>query len=196
MLKKTALLGLCSLSAFAMHTAEVNLNNKDIEGSLRFDMGQFNPALAPETYMLGVRVLHGDDSHGDARDNDPLVEVNFLLQNSFRAVSGLTLGMGVKLDYTETGSQTYLAMPLGLEASYRLPGNLAVPLRLSSSLYYAPSSLAFDDADSYFEFRAGIDAEIVENGYIVAGYRTIDTDYDRADMNYNHSVYAGFRFAF
>jgi hypothetical protein len=35
MLKKLSLLALSAASAFAMHTAEININNKDLERSSR-----------------------------------------------------------------------------------------------------------------------------------------------------------------
>jgi len=39
MLKKLTMLSVCAASAFALHTAEININNKDLEVGAQFDMG-------------------------------------------------------------------------------------------------------------------------------------------------------------
>lgn len=49
MLKKISLIALGAVSAFAMHSAEVNINNSDLELSAKLDMGQFNESVKPDT---------------------------------------------------------------------------------------------------------------------------------------------------
>ena len=54
MLKKITLLLVTSLSLFAMHSAELNINQKDLEAGLKFDIGQFNDNVEPETMFVGL----------------------------------------------------------------------------------------------------------------------------------------------
>jgi len=201
MLKKLALLSITAVSALAMHTVELNVNEKDVEGRLRLDMGQFNDSVMTDTVFLGMALLHGSEDNSDANPKT-LVEINFLMQRSISATDdALTLGMGVKLDYTQlkfslSPQQDYFALPIGIEANYRFPFDIAVPLHVGGSFYYAPEVLSFEDAKNYLEYRAYFDVEIIEGGKIRLGYRSIDTDTKKHNINYNHSAYLGFKMAF
>lgn len=201
MLKKLTLLALSVVSALAMHTVELNLNEKDAEGEVRLDMGQFNDKLLTDSVYLGVRLLHGSEKHSDV-DPKTLIEVNFLVQRIISATEdALTLGMGFKLEYTTLqdpvfSEQTFFALPIGIEGNYRFPLDLPVALHLGGSFYYAPEVFAFDDAKNYLEYRVNFDVEIFDGGKIRIGYRNIDTDTKKYDANYNHSAYLGFKLAF
>ena len=196
MIKQTTLLAASALSALAMHTAEININNKDAEGSVRFDIAQFNAALEPESYMLGLRVINGHEDHSDLPNTDPIIEANFLLQNPLKVNNNLIFGIGVKAVYTDLASGEYVAMPLGVEVQYRLPLTIDLPVHVGGVLYYAPEVLSFGDADNYFEYRLTADVEVVKNGSIIGGYRQIETDANGAGITYNHGLYVGFKFAF
>ena len=201
MLKNLSLLAISAVSAFAMHTVELNINEKDVEGQLRIDMGQFNDSVMPNSVLLGLTLLHGSEDHSDV-DPKTFIEINFLFQRTIPATDdALTLGMGVKLDYTQLQhkhykQQDYFAMPIGIEGNYRLPFDIAIPLHIGGSVYYAPEVLSFNDAKNYLEYRAYFDVEIIEGGKIRLGYRNIDTDTKNYDANYNHSAYFGFKMAF
>jgi len=196
MLKKLAMMSICAASAFAMHTAEININDTDLEVNAQLDMGQFNTAIEPETMFVGFKFLNADESNSDFGDSDngdidPLYEVNFL---STHAVGnkGLSLGMGVKANYTKD----FVSIPLGLEAAYTLPIENIVPIRFHASAYFAPKALAFRDAESFLEYRADVAVEIIPHGDLIVGYRNIDTNYENDDFNYNASVYFGFKIGF
>ena len=190
------MLSAAAASAFAMHTAEININDTDLEVNAKFDMGQFNDAVEPETMYLGAKFLNGDESNADVSGGgsvklDPLYEVNFL---AIHAVGnqGMSLGMGVKFNHT----QNYSSLPLGLEFAYELPLKDLVPMKLEGALYFAPRSLAFSDADSYLEYRLDYNVEIIPHGDIVVGYRHIETNYKNLDFVYNASIYFGFKIGF
>ena len=57
-----------------------------------------------------------------------------------------------------------------------------------------------EDAKSFLEYRVNFDIEVIENGRISLGYRSIDTNYEikgeTYNMNYNRSAHIGFKFAF
>jgi len=194
MLKKLTMLSACVASAFAMHTAEININDTDLELSAKFDMGQFNDAVEPETMYLGAKFLNGDESNADSISGaklDPYYEVNFLSIHSV-GNQGMSLGMGVKFNHT----QNHSSLPLGLEFGYKLPIQNLVPMKLNGCIYFAPRSLAFSDADSYLEYRLDYNVEIIPHGNIVVGYRHLETNYQNLDFVYNSSIYFGFKIGF
>ena len=204
MLKKITLLSATALTAFAMHTGEININNKDLEVGAQFDMGQFNDAVEPNTMFVGAKFLNADDKHSD-NDNanlTPYFEGNFLMMRPI-GDRGMRIGMGAKVAFTKS----YMAVPLGLQFAYKIPVNDFVPMYLNGELYYAPSVLSFSDADSYLEYRLSYDIEIIDNGSITMGYRSLDTNYNNGkgyatnratngDFTYNSYWYVGFKIGF
>ncbi|MGD9718290.1 MAG: YfaZ family outer membrane protein [Sulfurimonadaceae bacterium] len=197
MLKKLALLGAAAASAFAMHSAEININDKDLELAGKIDMGQFNHTVDPDTVFIGAKFLRadGDNSDPEVHDLEEFYELSFLMQRNIKE-SGLAIGLGVKANHTED----FTSFPLGIEARYKLPLTNVVPLYLGGSLYYAPQVLSMDDARDFLEYRATLDIEVIENGNITLGYRKIETNYEiaghRHDFTYNKSAYVGFKFRF
>lgn len=194
MLKKLILISALSTTMFAAHQIEANVNDKDVEGKIRLDLGRMGSMT--NTYF-GVGFLNGDNNNSKTIiDPDPLMEVSFMVQNNVQGVQGLKVGLGFKGEYTKIDGRSYMAIPLGIEAELRLPINTPFPFYLGGALYYAPSVLAFKDADGYFETRIHIDAEPIENGRIEVGYRQIDTDLKDRSVTYNDSFYFGLRLDF
>ncbi len=199
MLKKILLISVSAISAFALHTAEINLNDRDLELNAKFDMGQFNETIEPNTVFVGVRFLNGKkenrklESGGSLNKIEPYYEVNFLMKKAIGDL-GMSFGMGAKLNYTKD----FLALPLGLEFEYVIPAKKLVPMYVYGSVYYAPSSLSFSDANDFLEYRMNYDVEIIENGRVTIGYRNVNTNYKTAlgKVVYNDAFYAGFKFAF
>jgi len=195
MLKRVMAIAFCAVSAFAMHNAELNINDKDLEVSAKVDMGQLNNSVEPDTIFVGGKFYNCDKKHsGHENANiDPFYELNFLMIKEVN--DALKVGMGAKLNFTKNFS----SLPLGLQAEYKLPQRDLVPMYLDGEIYYAPSALSFSDADSFVEYRVSYDIEIIENGRITLGYRHIDTDYKSdhgGDFKYNSSWYIGFKIAF
>ncbi len=196
MLKKISIMAFCAASAFAMHTGEININDKDLEISAKFDLGQFNNAVEPHTMFLGGKFLNADEEYSSREgvDIDPYFELNFLMMREV-GDQGMSVGIGAKLNYTEN----YSTLPLGLEFSYKIPATDLIPMYLNGSLYYAPSVLSMRDADNFLEYRISYDIEVIKNGLITIGYRNIDTNYESSkdgDVTYNDSFYAGFKIGF
>jgi hypothetical protein len=199
MLKKLGLLSLATVSAFAMHTFELNINDKDLGVALKLDMGQFTN-VEPGTTFIGAKYLKADASHSDfTNDNDfhSFYEVNFLKTKEI-ADSGISLGLGMKVNYTEQNTQTYSSVPLGFEGIYVIPNMKIIPITVNVSAYYAPEVLSMEDAHGYYEYGMNVRFEVIENGLIVVGYRNMNISYNSSNdyMNYNNSGYVGFKFAF
>jgi hypothetical protein len=194
MLKKIVLAALLAASAYAMHTAEVNINDTDLELNAKLDIGQFNENVEPNTMFIGARFLSADSSHSSDKNygNNPYYEMNYLMMRPV-GDSGLSFGMGVKFNYTKDFS----SMPLGLEVQYQLGTTRLVPMFLNGSAYYGPKVLSFGNADRFYEYRISYDIELIDNGRITLGYRSMNTNYDnRADYTYNKTFYGGFKFFF
>ena len=204
MLKKLSLISILTVSAFAMHGVDININDKDLEFGANLDMGQFVNTVEPNTVFVGGRYLKGNEDHSDfTSNNNAYYEANFLMQ---KAVSGsdVTIGLGVKANHTNANlgskNRDFSSIPLGVELGYKLPTNTRVPFYLGGKLYYAPEVLCMNDAKSFLEYRVNLDMEVIPNGRITVGYRNIDTNYDisgkTVDTNYNRSAYVGFKFQF
>ena len=193
MLKKITLLSASALTAFALNTGEININNKDLEISGQFDIGQFNDAVEPNTMFVGAKFLNADAEHSDNEyaDIDPYFEANFLMMRPIGS-KNMRIGMGVKVNFTKD----FMSVPLGLQFAYKLPLQDAFPMYLNGELYYAPSVLSFSNADSFLEYRLSYDLEIMEHGSITVGYRSLDTNYESGDFTYNSYWYAGFKIKF
>lgn len=194
MLKKLLLSTLISSAAFAAHQVEVNVNDKEVEGQIRLEVGRMGDM--EHTYM-GARFLNGDNNNSQTiADPDPLMEVSFMVQNDVRGVRGLKLGLGFKGERTKIDGQSYIAVPLGAEAELKLPLNSPIAFYLGGAMYYAPSVLSFKDADGYFETRIHLDVEPIDNARIEVGYRKIDTDLKSRSVTYNDAFYFGLRLDF
>ena len=195
MLKTIMMLLAMGAIAFAAHQIEANVNNRDVEGQIRLDMGRMGNAMS-NTY-IGARFLNGDNNNSEtARDLDPLAEVSFMVEQYVRGVPGLKVGLGIKGEYTQIDGRRYAAIPLGVEAELRLPLNTPFPFYLGGALYYAPSVLSFKEGDGYLETRIHLDAAVIDNGRLEVGYRNIDTDLENRNVTYNDSWYFGLRLDF
>ncbi len=196
MLKKLLLIATVTSTLFAFHTIELNINDKDFEGKLRFDMGQFNQTVMPDSLFFGVGYIKASEENSDFDKTDGLVEAAFLMQRPFGGSENLLVGMGVKYEYSRVADKDFSALPLGIELRYLLPFNASIPMYIAGLFYYSPEVLTFNDAKNYIEYRANFDVEIIERGHLLVGYRNIDLNFDVSDMNYNHSWYLGFKFQF
>ena len=197
MLKKLSLVALSAISAFAMHSAEININDKDLELGVNFDLGQVNETVEPNTTFLGLRYLNASDENAN-KDISGYGEASFLMRREIQN-SGVIFGIGVKTNYTKVEDSTFMSIPLGVEAGYTLP--ISIPVIFGAKVYYAPESLSFSDAESFLEYRVDASIEVIEKGSLIFGYRNIDTNIETTnhyviDANYNESVYFGFKFAF
>jgi hypothetical protein len=202
MLKKIALLSLSVASAFALHTGELNINDKDLQLKLNLDLGQFNQTTEPNTTFLGFNYLNADGEHGSLENGGNLktsgyYESSFLMKREIND-TGVLFGIGVKANYANikinNKTEGFISIPLGLELGYKFP--LAIPVILGTKVYYAPESLTFADANDYLEYSIDLSVEVIERGSLVGGFRNIDTNTQAQKINYNKSGYFGFRFAF
>lgn len=197
MLKKLALILATVSATFALNTAEININDKDLELGAQFDIGQFNDTVEPDTVFIGAKWLKGSSKHSqsDYADIDPYFEASLLMMRDMPTLQGLRLGLGVKVNNTKK----FTSVPLGVEGSFLIPAKAYVPMRVNGAVYYAPQVLSMRDADNFFEARISLDVEVIQNGNVTLGYRTMNTNYETGkggDFRYNRSAYLGFKLKF
>ncbi|MFT7003552.1 MAG: hypothetical protein ACJAWW_000902 [Sulfurimonas sp.] len=197
MLKKLGLITVCAASAFAMHNADLNINNKDLEFGVKFDVGQFNENVEPENILVGAKILHADSansSYSSNSDMDDFLEVSGLVQA--KVPEGETIvGLGIKFNATKN----YSSVPLGLEVMQNFAFSEEFPMYARGSLYYAPEVLCQQDAKNFFEYRIEVGVQVMKNITTYLLYRMIDTNYESksgGDINYNKSTSLGIKFAF
>lgn len=204
MFKKIGLILASSISAFAMHSAEININEKDLEFALNLDMGQYNRNVEPDTTFLGVQYLKASDDNseyynGKTAELKYFLELNFLIKQEVKN-SGLKIGLGVKTNFSKVYDKKFMSVPIGLDVSYGLPLKDFIPVEVGAEVYYAPESLSFSDAHGFLEYRLGLVAELIERGSVFFGYRSLNTEYQidkiTYDITYNESSYFGFKFEF
>ncbi|NPA60605.1 MAG: hypothetical protein GXO30_09140 [Epsilonproteobacteria bacterium] len=194
MFKKIGLLALCSISLFAMHSVELNINDKDLEIGAKIDMHQFSDTTKEDSVHIGFKFLHADKSHSDlssSADMHDYYEMNFLMKREIESTD-LTIGLGVKIN----GTESYMSVPIGVEVGYKLPFSSSMPMHIDGAIYYAPEVLSMRDAKSFLEYRLNFEVEVIENASVILGARSLETDYVNKDIRYNSSVYLGFRFSF
>jgi len=201
MLKKVLLSTLVVATTLcAMHEFEINLNQKDLDLHLGLDMGQFNDSIEPDSFLVQMRVMKGDTEHSNlpgSQDTNLFGDLGFVAQSSSAMAPGLTMGMGLKLIYTDLKYQSSFAMPLGVTIDYVLPFDIFVPLHIGGKAYYAPEVLAFEASKNYMEFQTNFDIEVMDRGLITLGYRWIETPLkEQTNAYYNRSYYFGLKFKF
>jgi hypothetical protein len=202
MLKKIVLLTATAISAFALHMAELNINDKDLEIGATFDVGQFNDNIEPNTMFMGAKFLNPDISHSSdpISSIDPYYEVSFLMMREI-GDNGMSIGLGIKLNYLTMNDEGFSSLPLGVNFAYALPFPNLVPMSVSGSLYYAPEVLCLSSSgNDYLEYKLYYDVELIKNAGITLGYRSINASYSNIlntdNINYNSSWYFGFKVKF
>ena len=169
----------------AENSVGIDINNEDFELLASADLNALVDYSSSTTYMLHAGYLNSD--------GDSLTSFGISGENSLQGMEGLTLGFGTKLVFADD----FAALPLMAKAAYRLPFNDTVPpTSLIASFAYAPSVLTFSDGDSYSEFRAEADMEVISKIHVFAGYRNIKTDYEDVDRTFNNSFYGGMKLSF
>jgi hypothetical protein len=192
MVKKLMIISLLSLSLFGAERASfgLNINNEDLEIEGRSSLINQLNSLEYRNYYIDGNFIKADD--------DNLYGLGFYVENSPAGHSNLTFGIGLRSIFSSNDKldKNFVAIPIQINAKARMYlGNLPKS-SLGIKLAYAPSPLSFSDADSYFEYRVEVDMNVIQNIDVYIGYRNIDTDYDIKDVNFNSSLYGGFKFLF
>lgn len=187
-MKKIALLLLIiNLNIFAMDKASLglNINTDDLEVEARTSLAFTTNDPTYRNFYIDANFINADET---------LFGLGLYVENSPINYQNIAFSIGLRTIFTKNGNDSFTAIPIMLGAKARMYLGSLPQSNLGVKLAYAPTPLTFQDADSYFEYRVEVDMTIIENVNIYVGYRNIDTNYEKRDVNYNDSLYVGFKF--
>ena len=181
------LLGSMQLFAFQRFSFGLNVNSETVEFEAKANVVPLTSDPAFRNFYVDINFIN---------DNDTMFSTGVYVENVFYNYPPLIFQVGIKTLYTEYEDDDFLAMPVVFGFKHKIyNGN--IPLgTLGAKIIYAPSSLCFQDADNYTEYRIEATIQIIENVEIYGGYRNIDTKYELEKVNYSDSGYIGFRLIF
>ena len=184
--KLFSLLLLSTILLFSRNTVGLNINTEDFEVTGAMDINTFSEYTNGTMFVVNTNYLSTLD--------DDLFGLGLSAHNSYQGTEGLSLGFGAKFVYLEN----FMAFPLMAEATYAFMVMDNMPIAsLSASLFYAPTTLSFDEASNYFEFRAEAAMEVINAVSLYVGYRDIETEYIYFDFEtFNSSFYGGLKMSF
>jgi len=169
----------------AENSIGLNINSEDLEVQGTFNLNTTFGYSGETSFILDANYLH--------TDNDDLFTVGIGGENALEAAPGLIFGLGFKTVFAEDFS----AFPLFGKVKYILPFDSDIPTTsLLASFAYAPAVLTFLDGETYSEFRAEANMEVISSIHIFGGYRNIETNYDTYDYTLNDSWYGGLKLSF
>lgn len=114
------------------------------------------------------------------------------------ATTQYKLGAGVKLVGGDLDiSESVGALALGFESSILMASSFYNPVDFVLHGFYAPSISSFEDAESYTEFGARLQVEVIPRARAFLGYRRIHFDTnDYSDLTLDRSVHVGLSLSF
>ena len=124
-----------------------------------------------------------------------LPEQQYTLAAGVKLVSG-ELEIGEQFATALGDSETVGALALGFKAGYVIPARQN-PMEFSIEGFMAPNITSFGDAESYTEFNARFQIEIIPAALTYVGYRRIQFDTnDFNDVRLDRSIHLGIKLAF
>ncbi len=179
---------MAAMPLMAQNSAEININANDIEVAGKYELGyRFDYDGRSSRNYVHASYLYSGDSH---TKGDSLGEIGYLATGTLGDLTRLRFGIGVKMAL----SDSYVALPLGVGVTYRVP--VEWPVKIGAEIYAAPNPLVFSDGKSYSAYRIGVESNVIPNASVYAGYRNIDLKYEDNRKNFNDGWYAGIRFYF
>jgi hypothetical protein len=185
---------------YSYHTFEVNMNSEELESRVDLDLAQFINSYEVERYFAGVDYLYIENSGSEGKNSsDSMTSLNLMVKGHLENFKPLTFGLGMKPFIADMGDRDIQALPLGLLINLRLPIR-TFPISFSSSFYYSPKPLTFNDGDEYFEQRYEFAIELIKRGEIVVGYRDMEFSVVNGEKDeyykFSQMGYVGIRIGF
>jgi len=135
----------------------------------------------------------------DHNDHNVLGEVGLLvIDEAGTKTPGLELGVGPKLWFGTLDKADANLAALGLGGQIRFKSMGAPRWVYGASLYYAPSIVAFIDADNMVEYELRVEYELLPTANAYVGYRNIKADIHnyKKSTEIDDSFIVGLRFKF
>jgi len=183
---------------------EININNDDLE----VELAKMKAWSRNSQTFFGAGFLKSYDED----DVENLLYYATLTQVGYTDIRGFSFGIGFRGIYSELDEKANpikdekkntSALAARAKLLYTLP--LRVKTIISATYNYAPKSLCFsNDLTAYREYRLEINAEPIDGGWLYAGLRDIEFEFDddkvpaTRDNTYtlNHAGYVGFKLYF
>jgi len=136
------------------------------------------------------------DEVEDATDEDAFLGHFDLRATGDAGAQGVDLnaGLGVRGYYLGSDFADGGALALSGQFTARMPDFNRVGLH--GEAFFAPDVTSFSDLDDIFEIGLYVDYQVIRNGFVYAGWRTIETDVDDVpggDMDLDEGLVAGIR---
>jgi len=196
MLKKISLVSLILLAnlladgqqAFEKGSFGININKDDVEVEGRASVSFMTGSPVYSNFFVTGNFLNADEK---------IYGLGLSVENSPTNFRNIVFNIGLKSIFSDYKGQDFIATPITVGAKARLFLGSMPTTHIGAKFAYAPSPLAFKDAEAYKEYRIEADSSVIENINIYAGYRNIDTEYTNGrTTTVDDSIYAGFKFVF
>jgi hypothetical protein len=103
------------------------------------------------------------------------------------------IGLGGRFVYAHTKPFDETALAFGVRVRFSPVQRLG----LGGSIYYAPPVTTFMDGDNYQESSVSVDYQVLPQGFVYVGYRTIQADFDKAqDVKLDDRGHIGMKLLF
>lgn len=189
---KKILMGSILISSLlsANNSVQVNINDDTLEVGADLYLNKYYDMNNDSNYYLTVRHLRTEEKNDSTQS---LTSLGFKLVNPMTDNNGISLGLGMKSVYSNQISQSFFALPLGLNGRIELNELIYIDAEVS----YAPRVLSFADAKSFSDFQARINYKILNNGYVYIGGRNVQTKYeDGTKKKFDNTAFLGFEVKF
>jgi len=174
----------------------VSANANDFEAALSSETAQFtfrsdSSLIGWGGSDLGLGLFYNED-------NDLIGQASLLQMRQASEESPLTFGVGVKayLGQLDDSDETVLALGIGGEIRYTIPGTMPMAVYLRGS--YAPDITSLLDANQVQDYNFGFQIEILPQTIAFVGIRHLEFDTDDED-NYkadDDNIHFGVRLTF
>ena len=189
MIKKYISIMFISTSLFASSVG-ININSDTVE----FD-GSYNIKNGGEYAQDTDYIIHGSFLRSkDKTNTEKLYTLGAKAVNPYLSESGLSFGLGMKMAYADNiEGKDFIAFPLELFGSFHFNEKISLDLNLA----YAPEVLTIQDAKSYKESVLKVYYQLLTNGYVYTGLRSIKTEYENINtIKYDDSLFFGYKVKF
>lgn len=184
------------LPALGLTITAANVQAADLELALS------GASAAAEIYVdSGVIASGGADIRFSGlfnEDDDVMGSLGLVVRGTPAGRQPFSFGLGgqIYLVNLEDADLSVSALALGGSYKYFIPANM--PVALGLELFYAPGITTSGDADSFMDFRARAEIDLLPSATIFAGFRSVTTELEGTSDDYeiDDNFHVGIRVQF
>ena len=182
---------IASTLLFASNSAQININNDTVEVGGEIYLNDHYSVNNSSNYyfMMNYLSTEGYDGHS----SQSLISSGFKVLNPYTDDNGVSLGIGIKMAYSNNNDNLFFATPLVVFGKYELDERIY----FDAEFAYAPRVLSFEDAQKYSDLKFKANYKVLEDGYAFIGYRNIKSEYENGmEITYDESIFVGYEVKF